>query len=416
MKEHIFVNVIGCGYAGVECGLLLANLGIKVHVFDGLEGYHYTCKNCYDNKKLPISEQIYNEVLKKELALLCSPLIREEELLKKSDFKGCKAGEILNICKEKLKRHKNVEYFNISISDINPKEINIITTGQNSNKEIYNYLLNRFGSMKCINYKNSGPIFSNVNEKNLYQLSDESYALPLGYKDYINFINRVVRAVNENISTGNFSPSDHSLEGLVCQSKDALKNFAFTPIGVDGFSQRPYAVVRLKKEGDYFSICKIGSRFDNTTQEEIFRILPGFEKANLIVEAKNESSVQLLPKYTVNKYCQSQTDKNLFFAGSILGLEGYERCIASGHYVAREVFRRVLGFDFMDFPKNSLINDVNNKIFDKNSLNFNEKCDEYDIICWQRDENKYQLIEKFFKNSSDSLARFKEEYLYGKHF
>ena len=66
MKEHIFVNVIGCGYAGVECGLLLANLGIKVHVFDGLEGYHYTCKNCYDNKKLPISEQIYNEVLKKE--------------------------------------------------------------------------------------------------------------------------------------------------------------------------------------------------------------------------------------------------------------------------------------------------------------------------------------------------------------
>ena len=35
MKNTTFVNVIGCGYAGMECALFLASLGIKVHVFDG---------------------------------------------------------------------------------------------------------------------------------------------------------------------------------------------------------------------------------------------------------------------------------------------------------------------------------------------------------------------------------------------
>lgn len=415
MKNTTFVNVIGCGYAGMECALFLASLGIKVHVFDGGEGHRCACKKCEDSKTLSLQEELYSSLLKKELALLCSPLIKIEQSLERQDFKGCKAGEILTIGKEKLQNNKNIEYFNISINELNPKEINIVASGSSSDKGMYQLLLKKFGSMKCVNYKNIEPLLSNVNTSRFYIKDEGNFILPLSYQEYISFINHIVKAINSHLMKGNFKLRDHTMEELVCQNKDALKNYAMMPIYIENL-EKPYAAIRIKKEGDLYKLCDFGSKLEYFSQEEIFRSLPGFEEAILERASDQIDCVQIKPKYVINDFCQSQVEENLFFAGSILGISGYEKCIASGHFVAREVFRYLNDFDFIKFPSNSLIGDINNKILCKKPLKLNENIKEYDIMKGQRTFDEHDIIDKIFEKSSSSLARFKEEYFYGKHF
>lgn len=414
MINNTFVNVIGCGFAGMECALFLASLGIKVHIFDGGEGYKCSCKKCEDSKKLSFQERLYNSLLKKELALLCSPLIKIDNYLERQDYRGCKAGEIMTMALEKVKNNKNIDYFNISISELNPKEINIIASGSSSDKGMYQLLLKKFGSMKCVDYKNIEPLLSNVNTSKFYCKEGENYILPLSYQEYISFINHIVKAINSHLMKGNFKLRDHTIEELVCQNKDALKNYAMMPIYIENL-EKPYAAIKIKKEGDFYKLCDFGSKLEYFSQEEIFRSLPGFEDAILERAADQIDCVQIKPKYIINDFCQSQFEENLFFAGSILGIGGYEKCIASGHFVARQVFRYLNGFDFVKFPSNSLIGNINNKILGKNSLKFDEKIKEYDIMKGQRLDEQ-DIIDKIFENSSGNLARFKEEYFYGKHF
>ncbi len=415
MKNNTFVNVIGCGYAGMECALFLASLGIKVHIFDGGEGYKCTCKHCNDSNKQTIIEQVYNKLLKKELSLLSSPLIKIEELLERQNFKGCKAGEIITLAKEKIKNNKNIEYFNISINELNPKEINIIASGANSDKGMYELLLKKYGSMKCVNYKNINPVLSNIDTSRLYLKDDNEYVLPLTYQEYIVFINKIVSAINSNLLKGNFKICEHTIEDLVCKSKDGLKNYALMPIYIEGV-EKPYATLKLIKQGQNWQLCNIGSMFDELEQLEIYRSLPGFKNAKIEKKASHLDCVQIKPKYVINEFCQSQTEGNLFFAGSILGINGYEKCIASGHFVAREVFRYINNFDLIKFPQYSLINDVNNKILCKKSLKLNANTKEYDIMDSQQATKLNDLVEKLFEKTSNGLARFKEEYFYGKHF
>lgn len=414
MINNTFVNVIGCGFAGMECALFLASLGIKVYIFDGGEGYKCSCKKCEDSKKLSFQEKLYNSLLKKELALLCSPLIKIDNYLERQDYRGCKAGEIMTMALEKVKNNKNIDYFNISISELNPKEINIIASGSSSDKGMYQLLLKKFGSMKCVNYKNIEPLLSNVNTSRFYIKDEGNFILPLSYQEYISFINHIVKAINSHLMKGNFKLKDHTIEDLVCQNKDALKNYAMMPVYIENF-EKPYAAVKIKKEGNLYKLCDFGSKLEYFSQEEIFRSLPGFEDAILERAADQIDCVQIKPKYIINDFCQSQFEENLFFAGSILGIGGYEKCIASGHFVARQVFRYLNGFDFVKFPSNSLIGNINNKILGKNSLKFDEKIKEYDIMKGQRLDEQ-DIIDKIFENSSGNLARFKEEYFYGKHF
>ena len=214
---------------------------------------------------------------------------------------------------------------------------------------------------------------------------------------------------------GNFKICEHTIEDLVCKSKDGLKNYALMPIYIEGV-EKPYATLKLIKQGQNWQLCNIGSMFDELEQLEIYRSLPGFENAKIEKKASHLDCVQIKPKYVINEFCQSQTEENLFFAGSILGINGYEKCIASGHFVAREVFRYLNNFDLIKFPQYSLINDVNNKILCKKSLKLNENIKEYDIMDSRQVTKLNDLVEKLFEKTSNGLARFKEEYFYGKHF
>ena len=69
-----FVNVIGCGFAGSECALTLAEHGVKVHVFD-----HQTNENNKEISADLLKKPLAKELLREELIALDSQLLNLEK-------------------------------------------------------------------------------------------------------------------------------------------------------------------------------------------------------------------------------------------------------------------------------------------------------------------------------------------------
>ena len=161
-----FINVIGCGYAGIECALFLAGHGHKVHIFDACKEYKDYCNDCDFAKKREVNEAL----LSRELSLLGSPLIKaEEQLLLKGYNKKDLPEILLEIGKDMVKHNENIEYFEACVHEINPKEVTIIATGPNTDKKMFDFLLKQFGSMRCFSHMPVYPVLKKIDESRLLQ-------------------------------------------------------------------------------------------------------------------------------------------------------------------------------------------------------------------------------------------------------
>lgn len=410
------VNVIGCGYAGIECALFLAGHGIKVHVFDIHRDYKCSCNHC-TGKIDTLKEKFCKILIKRELDFLGSPLIKEENRLIKEGYPGCIASKVLEYGERLVKNSKNIEYFNAGISQINPREINVIATGSNTDEKMFEYLTEKFGSMRCFRHLQISPIIDNIDIKEFYKRkdNDEFLYLPLDYEEYLTFVNAVIRELNTLNISYNYKFLQNTIEDLACKGKDAIKNYALMPVYLENLERRPYAVMRLYRQGEGYSIEGISSKLCQISQIRILKSLHAFRNINLIRQSDVKDATYLNSRYVVNDYNQSLQDYNLFFAGAILGLNSYYDCIASGLYTAMNVNNYVTGKKMIELPKESLIGRLSRKVISSNLIKRNFSSLNYDVIENQGDFTNPINIDRLYNRSVESLTRFKEVYTNGKY-
>ena len=386
------VNVIGCGYSGIECALFLAGHDIKVNLFD-YEGKHtYNCAKCSKKSALSPKRELFDALLKRELSFLGSPLIRQEELLRSQGYRGCTEGEIYNLGLEMVKNNRNIEYFNFPITSINTNEINIIASGNNK----YKY-----------------PIITNIDTSKI-TFDGKNGFLHLDYDMYNRFVNKVIEKLNEKILKGGFKIYPKSLEDLALKGKDCLRNLCMMPVLNSSMKRKPYATLSIVRQDEGFLLCSIASNLDTLAQSEIIRTLPGFENAIILSESKIKEGLHVYPKYAINEFGQSKIDKNLFFTGSILGFEDYSQSIASGHITAMAVNNYFKDRVLVPLDEESMIGFISKNILKTNLSKSNDILQDYDIIEKQEDYTNEKLLSYLFDRSVKSLARFKEEYTSGK--
>ena len=404
------VNVIGCGYAGIECALFLSGHGIKVHIFDMHRDYKCSCNRCtgkIDTKE----EALMKSLLKSELLLLGSPLMREVERLENEGYPGCIAGKLLQYGENLVKTSKNIEYIRAGISQINPREINVIATGSNTDDKMFEFLTDKFGSMRCFRHMQISPVIDNIDPSYCYQGEGQIY-VPLSYDEYLTFVNSVIRILNSQGIAYNHKFMQNTIEELACRGRDAIRNYAFMPVYIENID-RPYAVVKLKKESRGYSIEGISSRLDKFSQLEIFKSIKAFKNIVLYRQADVEDAVYLNSRYVVNDFNQSLQDHNLFIAGSLLGLRGYIDAIASGLYTGMNVRNYVTGKKMLPLPKDSLIGRLAQKVTGANMIKKNFKTLSYEELDEHGDLTNPIYFDSICNRSAQSLTRFKEVYTNG---
>ncbi len=407
-----FVNVIGCGFAGSECALTLAEHGVKVHVFD-----HQTNENNKEISADLLKKPLAKELLREELIALDSQLLNLEKSFLNNSVK-LDSFSLLEEAKKKVKSHKNIQYFDISVKEINFDELTVISTGAQTDHKLFEYLVEVFGARKCFDCFPIFPLVKGVDQTKFCK-KGENLFLPLSYQEYLSLINLIVSKLNTELLSQGKKVQSGTIESLVLKEKDALKNEYLSPIYLDDCISKPYAVVKLEKKGYYYEINGFCSDLSNKAQVEIIRSLKGLENSTLVRKGESVKYCYINAPYMINEFCQSKKFENLFFAGNIAGVFGKTESIACGLYVAYNILRLKQDKNFIELPKGTIIGSMMQKIIKTNNFNyskFNPIFADYDIITSDDSNNAVKEKESFLRFRSKMLMnKYKEELKNGKH-
>ncbi|MEC4682029.1 MAG: FAD-dependent oxidoreductase, partial [Nitrospirota bacterium] len=96
---------------------------------------------------------------------------------------------------------------------------------------------------------------------------------------------------------------------------------------------RPYAVLQLRAEnhhGSCYNLVGFQTKLTYPEQKRVFRMIPGLEQAEFLrcgsIHRNTFINVPILLKDTL----QLKKHSNVFFAGQLVGVEGYVEAAASG--------------------------------------------------------------------------------------
>jgi methylenetetrahydrofolate--tRNA-(uracil-5-)-methyltransferase len=172
--------------------------------------------------------------------------------------------------------------------------------------------------------------------------------LPLEKNDYFTFVEALLAAEKTP-----FRPFEKPQFFNGCQPIEALaesgpRTLAFGPMKPRGITNPrtgrwPYAVVQLRREslGDSaFNMVGFQTRLTWPEQRRIFRLLPGLANAEFFRMGSMHRNTYFVAPQILAENLSLRTHPNVWFAGQIMGVEGYVESAAMGVLVGHIVGQR----------------------------------------------------------------------------
>lgn len=125
------------------------------------------------------------------------------------------------------------------------------------------------------------------------------------------------------------------IEIMAKRGKDTLR---FGPLKPVGFTDkrtgyRPYALVQLRQdntEGNLFNMVGFQTNLKFGEQQRVFSMIPGLESANFVKYGVMHRNTYINSTKLLEPTYQLKSNRNIYFAGQITGVEGYVESISSG--------------------------------------------------------------------------------------
>ncbi|MBZ5535304.1 MAG: methylenetetrahydrofolate--tRNA-(uracil(54)-C(5))-methyltransferase (FADH(2)-oxidizing) TrmFO [Acidobacteriia bacterium] len=138
------------------------------------------------------------------------------------------------------------------------------------------------------------------------------------------------------------------IEELARRGRDTLRFGPMKPVGlVDPRTGRmPWACVQLRQEtlmADSYNLVGFQNHLRFPEQERIFRMIPGLAQAEFIRFGQMHRNTYLNSPRLLVETLQMRTRPNVFFAGQLVGVEGYVESIMTGLVAGRNAVRLALG-------------------------------------------------------------------------
>ncbi|MBQ8792620.1 MAG: FAD-dependent oxidoreductase [Clostridia bacterium] len=411
MRNRNVVNIIGAGLAGMEAGLFLAGHGVKVHIFNNGKIYRDSQS---DMEKLSPSGELYDKLLTQELSLLGSPLARKKDQLERSKS-NCIDQLLLSYGLDMISDNENIEVFDANVKNINPMELTIIATGPKTGDELFDYLIDKYGTMKCVNALPIYPIIDGIDEVYLYHKEGDTYFLSIAEEEYNDLVKEIIKqAVEERKSVEEFKLYQNTVEDLALHYRENLRSYSLKPQRVNE-GDKPYATMVLKKVEDGYVLQGISSDLSQARQYKILSTLKAFRNFKFVKIAGVNKGKFINPIHMTTQFCQSRQEENVFFAGGIMGIGGNINSIASGMWTAMNVLRKVENKNMVKMPLGCAFGKFIQTLTGDNLARIRPliKCE--DIINIAQGEDIEKFVISSFEQSQRALEQFKEEYKNGKY-
>lgn len=428
------IVILGAGLAGSEAALQLSEKGISVELVD--------CKpqflNCEVYSIEGPAELVCSNSLKSETPSTSSYLLKEEmrimgsKLLSIASKCSVPAGASLavnrvdfsSLVKKKLNDSDNVAIIESekirTLTELKEKyeaDIYIIATGPLTEPDMLCSISENGGSF----YDAIAPLVtleSIDTEKcfwgSRYGKGDPDFLnIPMSKEEFTLFYDELIKSEKiawSGIEKPEFFERCMPIEVIASRGFQTLVFGPFRPVGFEFKGRRPFAVVQLRAENSEKSVLNLvgcQTRMKHIEQKRVFRLLPGLEKAEFVRFGSVHRNSFLNAPLVLERGTKVNSMDNVYIAGQLSGVEGYNESIFSGMWAAFEIINLMKGLENVPLPpKETMTGGILRKMISKD-VNFQPVNANFSLIDNPNDLGKKNRKEFYVK---DGVERFKEWY------
>jgi methylenetetrahydrofolate--tRNA-(uracil-5-)-methyltransferase len=188
---------------------------------------------------------------------------------------------------------------------------------------------------------------------------------PMDESDYEKFFDALVAA--EQISLREFEHEEANffegclpVEVMARRNRDALRFGPLRPVGLTDprTGSRPYAVVQLRQDdlaGTLYNMVGFQTNLRWGEQRRVLRLIPGLETAEFMRYGMMHRNTYINSPELLHPTMQYRARADLFFAGQIVGVEGYVGNAASGLAAGLNAARLLAGEPPVIFPTQTML-------------------------------------------------------------
>ena len=122
--------------------------------------------------------------------------------------------------------------------------------------------------------------------------------------------------------------------------------------------QQFYAVVQLRqddKEAELYNLVGFQTNLKWGEQKKMIQSIPGLENAEIVRYGVMHANCFINSPKLLSKTLQAKFNPNLFFAGQITGVEGYNESIATGLFAAINAYRLITNKPLIELDNNTML-------------------------------------------------------------
>jgi methylenetetrahydrofolate--tRNA-(uracil-5-)-methyltransferase len=199
-------------------------------------------------------------------------------------------------------------------------------------------------------------------------------------EEYETFIDALLGA--QQIELRDFEREDaHFFEGcmpvevMARRGADALRFGPMRPIGLTDprTDRRPYAVVQLRQDnlaGSLWNIVGFQTNLRWGEQRRVLRLIPGLENAEFLRYGMMHRNTYINAPKLLQPTLQWRTRADLFFAGQIVGVEGYTGNAGSGMVAGINAAKLIKGDPPVIFPTKTMLGGLLHYVTHADAKNF----------------------------------------------
>ena len=372
-------TVVGGGLAGCEAAWALAERGVSVRLHElrpsGTTPAHQTdglaelvCTNSF--KSLDTANA--HGLLKAEIRLMGSLLmeVAAETRVPAGTALAVDRALFSEGVTNRVSAHPRIEVVRQEVTEL--PSPGIVATGPLTSDRLAETIRQRLGVDNLAFFDAIAPIVSDdsLDHDVLYRASrygkgegDDYLNAPFDRESYYGFVEALKNA--EQFRGHDFDAVPYfegclPIEEMASRGADTLRFGPMKPVGLPDprTGAEPFAVVQLRSEdraGRMWNLVGFQTRMSIPAQRELLQTIPGLAKAEVLRWGSIHRNTYLNSPAVLSAHSAALDDPLLFFAGQLVGVEGYTESIASGLMCGVNLARMLVGEEPVLPPEETML-------------------------------------------------------------
>jgi methylenetetrahydrofolate--tRNA-(uracil-5-)-methyltransferase len=375
------INVVGAGLSGSEAAWQIARRGHKVRLFEMrptcTTGAHATadfaelvCSNSFGSQLPDRAPGLLKWEMEQFGSLILSAAVQH----------AVPAGGALAVDREayarevtkRLEQDPHVEIIRQEVMHISDKGITVVASGPLTSPAMISAIQHLTGESYLYFYDALAPILDaeSIDLSIAFRASRREEGVegdylncPMNREEYDCFVDALLSAEKAELKDFEkdiFFESCLPVEVLASRGRQALAFGPMRPIGLTDprTGRRPYAVVQLRQDNAAASLYNMVGFQTNLkwgVQEKVLRMIPGLKKAEFVRLGQMHRNTFINAPNLLQPTLQLKTRETLFFAGQIVGVEGYMGNAATGLLAGMNAARLLEGKEPLRLPPETML-------------------------------------------------------------